>query len=142
MQSGAPSGRWVLDNFSVELMKWNNTPKLGNSHLDYGGQGRITIILIVIMEVLGLEVIRLYHEFNIFHSKHVKCIGILKGMVSTLAQITSKIILHVVVVADVPPRYDMLFSRNCAKRMRGTMKMDMKYATIPLFASETRILYI
>ena len=86
------------------------------------------------MEELGLEVIRLYHGFNIFHSKRVKCIGIIKGMVSTLAQITSKIVLHVVAIADVPPIYGMLFSMTCYKRMGGTIYMDMKYETITFFA--------
>ena len=54
---------------------------------------------------------------------------------------TPSIILLDVVVADVPPRYGMLLSRTCANRMCGTMQMDMKYATIPLFVGETRRLY-
>ena len=45
------------------------------------------------------------------------------------------------VVAYVLPRNGMLLLRTCAKRMVGTMQMDMKYATIPLFASEKRRLY-
>ena len=45
------------------------------------------------------------------------------------------------VVADVPPRYGMLLSRTYSKRIGGTIQMDMKYETIPLFVGETRRLH-
>ena len=43
-------------------------------------------------------------------------------------------------MADVPPKYGMLFSRSWGAKLQGTMKMDMTYATIPVF-NQTRRLY-
>ena len=45
-----------------------------------------------------------------------------------------------VVVADVPPKYGMLFSRSWGAKLQGTMQMDGAYATIPIF-SQLRRLY-
>ena len=45
-----------------------------------------------------------------------------------------------VVVADVPPKYDMLLSRSWGAKLQGTMQMDGAYATIPIF-SQLRRLY-
>ena len=45
-----------------------------------------------------------------------------------------------IVVADVPPKYGMLLSRSWGAKLQGTMKMDMTYATIPIF-NQTRRLY-
>ena len=45
-----------------------------------------------------------------------------------------------VVVADVPPKYDMLLSRSWGAKLQGTMQMDGAYATIQIFG-QLRILY-
>ena len=45
-----------------------------------------------------------------------------------------------VVVANVPVKVGMLLSRSWAAKLKGTLQMDMSYATIPIFA-EQRILY-
>ena len=64
----------------------------------------------------------------------------IKYLVETLAQIPKSTIVDVV-VANVPGRYDMLLERNWAKMMGETMKMDMKYSTLPMFVGETKRLY-
>jgi ribonuclease HI len=46
-----------------------------------------------------------------------------------------------IVVADVPPKFDMLLSRYWIKRIGGTLQMDLTYATIPMFGGEHRRLY-
>ena len=39
-----------------------------------------------------------------------------------------------VFVADVPPKFGMLLSRSWASKLKGTLQMDMSYATIPIFS--------
>jgi len=45
-----------------------------------------------------------------------------------------------VVVADIPVKEGMLLSRSWVAKLKGTLQMDMSYATIPIFV-EQRILY-
>ena len=45
-----------------------------------------------------------------------------------------------IVVADIPPKYDMLLSRSWGSKLQGNLQMDMTYATIPVF-NQTRRLY-
>jgi hypothetical protein len=44
-----------------------------------------------------------------------------------------------VVVADIPPKFGMLLSRSWAAKLKGTLQMDMSYATIPVFGQERRL---
>ena len=44
-----------------------------------------------------------------------------------------------VVVADIPPKFGMLLSRSWAAKLKGTLQMDMSYATIPIFGQERRL---
>ena len=46
-----------------------------------------------------------------------------------------------VVVADIEPKFGMLLSRSWAKRVGGTLQMDLSYATIPIFGGEQQRLY-
>jgi ribonuclease HI len=46
-----------------------------------------------------------------------------------------------IVVANVPPNFDMLLSRSWIKKLGGTLHMDLTYATIPAFGGEHRRLY-
>jgi hypothetical protein len=44
-----------------------------------------------------------------------------------------------VVVANIPPKFDMLLSRSLDAKLKGTLQMDMSYATIPVFGQERRL---
>ena len=46
-----------------------------------------------------------------------------------------------IVVADIPPKFGLLLSHSWSKRLGGTLQMDLKYATIPMFGGETKMLY-
>ena len=46
-----------------------------------------------------------------------------------------------VVVSDITPKFGMLLSRSWAKKVGGTLQMDLTYATIPFFGGENRRLY-
>jgi ribonuclease HI len=94
-----------------------------------------------VMEELGLEVTRAYHDLYSFDSIRVQCLGVIKDLVVSLFQLPMKNMIMDIVVADVPPKFGMLFSRSWIKRLGGTLQMDLTYATIPVFGGEHRRLY-
>jgi hypothetical protein len=94
-----------------------------------------------IMDELGLEVTKTYHDLYSFDFRKVKCLAVIKDMVVTLFQLPMKSILMDIVVADVPPKFVILLSRSWIKRLGGTLHMDLSYATIPIFGGEHRRIY-
>ena len=44
-----------------------------------------------------------------------------------------------VLVVDIPIKVRMLLSRAWAAKLKGTLQMDMSYATIPVFAEQRRL---
>jgi ribonuclease HI len=95
----------------------------------------------VVMEELGLEVTRAYHDLYSFDSRRVQCLGVIKDLAVSLFQLPMKSMIMDIVVADVPPKFGMLLSRSWIKRLGGTLQMDLTYATIPVFGGEHRRLY-
>jgi ribonuclease HI len=95
----------------------------------------------IVMEELGLEVTRAYHDLYSFDSRRVQCLGVIKDLVVSLFQLPMKSMVMDIVVADVPPKFGMLLSRSWIKRLGGTLQMDLTYATIPVFGGEHRRLY-
>ena len=71
----------------------------------------------VIMERLGLEVTRPYKDLYSFDSIRVRCLGLIKDLCVNLAQIPSRSLVMDIVVADIPPKYDMLLSRSCGAKL-------------------------
>jgi hypothetical protein len=94
----------------------------------------------LVMEKLELEITRPYHNLYSFNAKKVKCDGLIKDMVVALTQLHVKSIIMNVVVVDVPENYGMILSLTWARNIGGTMKMEMTYATVPVFGGENRIL--
>jgi hypothetical protein len=95
----------------------------------------------VVMEELGLDINRPYHDLYYFDSKKVKFLGVMKDVVVTLSQLPMKSVVLDVIVADIPPKFGMLISRSWAKKVGGTLQMDLSYATILVFGGEQRRLY-
>jgi hypothetical protein len=85
------------------------------------------------MENLRLDVTRPYKDFHSFDSSKVKCIGLIKDLCITLAQISAKSMVMDIVVADIPLKYGMLLSRSWGDKLKGTLQLDMSYATILMF---------
>ena len=77
----------------------------------------------------GVKVTRPYKDLFSFDSNQVKCLGLIKDLVVSLAQIPSKSLVMDVVVADSPPKFGMLLSRSWAAKLKGALQMDMSYAT-------------
>jgi hypothetical protein len=96
----------------------------------------------IVMEELGLEITKAYHDLYSFDSRKVQCLGVIKYLVVTLFQIRMKSVVMDIVVADVPPNFGMLLSRSWKKQLGGTLQMDLTYATMPLFGGEHMRLYI
>ena len=86
-----------------------------------------------VMEALGLSITKPYHDLYAFASRAVKCLGLIKDIVVSLAQLPMKSVTMDVVVADITPKFGMLLSRSWAKKVCGTLQMDLTYPTIPVF---------
>jgi hypothetical protein len=110
---------------------------LHNAMLDSGASHNL--MPKVVMEKLGLEVTRPYKDLHSFDSSKVKCIGLIKDLCITLVQIPSKSMVMDIVVAYIPPKYGMLLSRSWGAKLKGTLQLNMSYATIPVFGKQMRL---
>jgi len=93
----------------------------------------------VVMEKLGLDITRHYKSLYSFDSNEVRCLGLIKDLCVTLAQIPAKSLVMDIVVAYIPPKYGMLLSRSWGANLQGTLQMDMTFATIPVFGQQRRL---
>ena len=57
----------------------------------------------------------------------MKCLGLIKDMVVTLAKIPYKTVAMDFVVADIPPNFGVLVSRSWTSKLKGSLHMDMSY---------------
>jgi hypothetical protein len=94
-----------------------------------------------IMDRLGLEITKPYGDLYSFDSRRVKCMGMIKDLVVSLAQIPVKKFLMDVVVTDIPPKYGLLLYRSWGAKLRGYLQLDMTYATILVFGRQFTRLY-
>jgi ribonuclease HI len=94
-----------------------------------------------VMDELGLEITKSYHDLFSFDSRKVKCLGMIKDLDVTLTQASMKTMVMDIVVADIPPKFGCLLSRSWMKRLGGTLQMDLSYATIPIFGGVDISLY-
>jgi hypothetical protein len=92
-----------------------------------------------VMEKLGLEVTRPYKDLHSFDSSKVRCIGLIKDLCITLVQIPVKNMVMDVLVVDIPPNYGMLLSWSWGAKLKGTLQLDMSYATVPVFGQQRRL---
>jgi hypothetical protein len=95
----------------------------------------------VVMDELGLEITKNYHDLFSFDSRKVKCLGLIKDFLVTLTQASMKTMVMDVVVADIPPKFRCLLSRSWMKRLGGTLQMDLSYATTPVFRGVNKRIY-
>ena len=94
-----------------------------------------------VMDELGLEVTKPYHDLFSFDSRKVRCLGLIKYLVINLAQLPMRSMVMDVVVVDIPPKFSLLLSLPWRKRLGGTLNMDLLYATIPMFGGDLKRLY-
>ena len=110
---------------------------LHNAMLDLGASHNL--MPKVVMDELGLDVTKPYKYIFSFDSRKVKFLGLIKDLVVSLSQITSKNLVMDVVVSEIPPKFSMLLSRSWAAKLKGTLQMDMSYANIHVFGQERRL---
>lgn len=91
------------------------------------------------MDNLGLDITRPYKYLFSFDSREVKCLGLINDVVVIFHQMPEKILVMDVVVADVSPKFGMLFSRSWEEKLKGIIQMDMTYATVPIFGEQRRL---
>ena len=65
-----------------------------------------------IMDQLGLDMTRPYKDIFSFDSNKFKCLGLIKDLVISLAQIPAKTLVVDLVVDDIPLNFRMLLSRS------------------------------
>jgi hypothetical protein len=110
---------------------------LHNTMMDSGASHNL--IPKAVVETLGLDITRPYKDLYSFDSSKVKCIGLIKYLCITLAQIPAKIMVMDIVVADIPLKYGMLLSRSWGAKLKVTLQLYMYYATIPAFGQQRRL---
>jgi hypothetical protein len=79
----------------------------------------------VIMDELGLEVTRPHKDIFSFDSRKFKCLGLIKDLVVSLAQIPARNMVMHIVIANIPLKFSMLLSRSWDAKLKGMLQMDM-----------------
>ena len=110
---------------------------LHNAMLDNGASHNL--LPKTIMNHLGLEITRPYHDLFSFDSRKVPCIGSIKDLSVNLSQILAKNVLMDVVVVDISLKFGMLLSRSWATKLGGTLQMNMTYMALPVFGQNMRL---
>jgi hypothetical protein len=110
---------------------------LHNAMLDSGASH--SLMPKVVMNQLGLDITRPYKDIFSFDSRKVKCLDLIKDLVVSLSQILAKNMVMDVVVVDIPPKFGMLLSISWDAKLKGTLQIDMSYATIPVFCQDRRL---
>ena len=94
-----------------------------------------------VMKQLNIQVTKPYRDLYSFDSNKVKCLGVIKDLAVSLAQIPARSLVMDVVVADILARFGMLLSRSRGAKLGGVLKLDFTYAIILIFSGEERRLY-
>lgn len=123
--------------FYISLLLHDFT--LHNCMLDSGASHNL--MPLSIMKEINLQITKPYRDLYSFDSKRVKCVGLIKDVAVSLAQIPTKSIVMDVVVVDISARFGMLLSRSWGAKLGGVLKLDFIYAIIPVFNGEQRRLY-
>jgi hypothetical protein len=58
-----------------------------------------------VMDELGLDITKSYHDLFSFDSRRVKCLGLIKYLAISLSQLPMRSMVMDIVVADVPPKF-------------------------------------
>ena len=93
---------------------------LHNCMLDSGASHNL--MPLSMMKDLNLQITKPYRYLYSFDSNRVKCVGLIKDMVVSLAQVPAKSIIMDLVVADIPARFGMLLSKYWGEKLGGVLK--------------------
>jgi hypothetical protein len=74
-----------------------------------------------VMDEIGLQIAKTYHDLYSFDSRKVKCLGVINDLVVTLFHLPMKSIVMDIMVADVSPKFGTLLSRSWIKILGGIL---------------------
>jgi hypothetical protein len=129
--------KYTISPFYITLNVYDQL--LHNCMLDSGASHNV--MPKINMDKLGLQITRPYGDLYSFDSRRVKCMGMIKDLVVTLAQVPVKSILMDVVITDIPPKYGLLLSRSWVAKLGGSLQLDMTFSTITVFGGHFTRLY-
>jgi hypothetical protein len=69
----------------------------------------------LVMDELGLDVTKPYHDLFSFDSRKFICLSLIKDLVINLAQLPMRNMVMDVVVVDIPPKFGLLLSHSWRK---------------------------
>jgi hypothetical protein len=72
-----------------------------------------------VMDELGLDITKPYHDLFSFDSRNVRCLDLIKDLVINLAQLPMRNMIMDVVVVDIPPKFGLLLSRSFMEKKDG-----------------------
>jgi hypothetical protein len=75
----------------------------------------------IVLEKLGLQITRPYHDLCSFGAIKFRFLGMIKGMVVHLTQIPVKSFLTDIVLVDVSVNYGILLSRSWESKIVGLL---------------------
>jgi len=102
LDTGNDTNSYSIPYFYVSLNIHDKT--LHNCLLDSGASHNL--MPKIVMDELGLDITKPYHDLYTFDSKRVKCLGVIKDLVIPLTQIPIKSIMMDIVVADFINKVD------------------------------------
>jgi hypothetical protein len=83
---------------------------LHNCLMDSGAS--LNLMPKTVMEELGLEITKAYHDLYSFDSRRVQCLGVIKYLVVNLFLLPMKCVIMDIMVVDVPPKFGMILSTS------------------------------
>ena len=107
---------------------------LHNCMLDSGASHNL--MPFYIMKELNFHITKPYRDLYSFDSKRLKCFGLIKYVVISLAQIPAKSIVMAVVVAHILAKFGILLSRSWGEKLGSVLKLYFTYSIIPVFNGE------
>ena len=107
----------IVPHFYVTLKACDSL--LYSCMLDSGASHNL--MLKVIMDQLNLEITWSYHDLYTFDSKRVPCLGLIKDLVVTLAQLHVKSVILDIFVTDINPKFGIILSRSCCAKIGGCL---------------------
>lgn len=66
----------------------------------------------VVIDELGLEITKVYHDLYSFDSNRVKFSSVIKDLVVSLTQCPTKSVVMEIIMENIPPKVGMLLSRS------------------------------
>jgi hypothetical protein len=107
-----------------------NKKSLNNFMMDSGVGANM--MSLKVMQQLGLKLTRPYINACGFESRDIPTHGVIENVEVCLEKYHERVIHIDIVVVDVPDVWGVLFSRNFASMLGGTLDMDLTYINVPL----------